>query len=360
MKTTAVASLFANAPAALGAGSHGNLPTALEQEIRAIYRRSPLYGERFPLHPAALQWSCYRELPILTKQEILNRGHTAFFADYTIIERGLQEKKYEYEHTSGSTAQPMTVVMEEGWWNAQMRRAYLAHPQLAPYASRPYRKAVLAPIGCSSNLCPYEDHPFPHRYFDGTVYLNLSSDPFVFAEAEWDRIVLELQALQPEVLEGEPVYLSMLARAVQKRRVVVPSVRTIILTYGKASRQHSRRIAEAFPAVQVDLYGRRRAIFLSAMLLVIICGSLTITRSSSWCLGGRRCRIFFKSTSRRGIARPCRCCDISQGISCSAPPPAIEFLAVNGIYILMLLGRLFPQVILMRLYPRSSHAGTGV
>jgi phenylacetate-CoA ligase len=153
----------------------------------------------------------------------------------------------------------MTVVMEEGWWNAQLQRAYLAHPQLAPYASRPYRKAVLAPIGCSSNLCPYEDHPFPHRYFDGTVYLNLSSDPFVFAEAEWDRIVLELQALQPEVLEGEPVYLSMLARAVQKRRVAVPSVRTIILTYGKASRQHSRRIAEAFPAVQVDLYGSTEA-----------------------------------------------------------------------------------------------------
>ena len=39
-------------------------------------------------------------------------------------------------------------------------------------------------MGCSSNLCPYEDHPFPHRYFNGTVYLNLSSDPFAFTEAE--------------------------------------------------------------------------------------------------------------------------------------------------------------------------------
>ena len=157
----------------------------------------------------------------------------------------------------------MTVVMEDGWWNAQLRRAYLAHPQLAPYVDRPYRKAVLAPIGCSSNLCPYEDHPFPHRYFDGTVYLNLSSDPFVFAEAEWDRIVRELQALKPEVIEGEPVYLSLLARAVKKRRVSVPSVRTIILTYGKASRQHSRRLAEIFPgALQVDLYGSTEAGYL--------------------------------------------------------------------------------------------------
>jgi phenylacetate-CoA ligase len=117
-------------------------------------------------------------------------------------------------------------------------------------------------VGCSSNLCPYEDHPFPHRYFDGTVYLNLSSDPFAFPEAEWDRIVLELQATQPEVIEGEPVYLSLLARAAKKRGVRVPSVRAVILTYGKASTQHGRRIAEVFPAAQVDLYGSTEAGYL--------------------------------------------------------------------------------------------------
>jgi phenylacetate-CoA ligase len=118
-------------------------------------------------------------------------------------------------------------------------------------------------VGCSSNLCPYEDHPFPHRYFDWTVYLNLSSDPFAFPEAEWDRIALELQAVKPQVVEGEPVYLSLLARALKKRRVAVASVETVILTYGKASRQHSRRIEEVFPeAVQVDLYGSTEAGYL--------------------------------------------------------------------------------------------------
>jgi phenylacetate-CoA ligase len=252
--------VFANAPTSLGRTGGAHLPQDLEGEIRAIYRRSPLYGRRFPLHSEPLQWSCYREIPALTKQEIVQHGHAAFFADYAEIERGFQQKKYEYEHTSGTTSGPMTVIMEDGWWNAQLRRAYLAHPKLAEYADRPYRKCVLAPVGCSSNLCPYEDHPFPHRYFDGTVYLNLSSDPFSFPEAEWDRIVLELQAVKPEVVEGEPVYLSLLARALARRHVSVPSVRTVILTYGKASRQHSRRIDEAFPgAAQVDLYGSTEA-----------------------------------------------------------------------------------------------------
>jgi len=62
------------------------------------------------------------------------------------------------------------------------------------------------------------------------------------------------------VIEGEPIYLSLLARAVLRRKVVVPSVKVVILTYGKASLQHSRRVAEAFPgASQVDLYGSTEA-----------------------------------------------------------------------------------------------------
>mgnify|MGYP002789501005 CR=1 FL=1 len=254
--------LFANDPSTLPSRATDGLPPPLEQEIRRIYGRSPLYAERFPIHTEPLQWACYREIPVLTKQEIVQRGHQAFFADYSEIERGLASKRFEYESTGGTTQSPMTVIMEDGWWNAQTARAYEASPILRPFVGRPYRKCVLAPVGCSSNLCPYEDHPFPHRYFDGTVYLNLTSDPFVFPEAEWDRIVVELQAVQPEVLEGEPVYLALLARAVQKRHVRVPSIKAVILTYGKASRQHAARIAEAFPAPQVDLYGSTEAGYL--------------------------------------------------------------------------------------------------
>ena len=253
---------FANASETLVSMRDGFLPTALEQEIRRIYDRSPLYSRRFPLHPEPLQWSCYREIPALSKKEIVHEGHQAFFSDYREVERGLQSKRFEYESTGGTTQSPMTVIMEEGWWTRQTERAYLASPILREFVGRPYRKCVLAPVGCSSNLCPYEDHPFPHRYFDGTVYLNLSSDPFAFPEAEWDRIVFELSATKPEVIEGEPVYLSLLARAAKKRNVSVPSIKAVILTYGKASRQHGARIAEVFPAPQVDLYGSTEAGYL--------------------------------------------------------------------------------------------------
>jgi len=259
---TTAAPLFANDPGTLGSAEGDRVPAELEREVRLIYRRSPLYGRRYPLHADPLRWACFREIPVLSKREIVEHGHQAFFADYAEIERGLQARKFEYESTGGTTQSPMTVIMEEGWWNAQTARAYRASPVLREFADRRHRKCVLAPVGCSSNLCPYEDHPFPHRYFDGTVYLNLSSDPFAFPESEWDRIVLELQAVKPEVIEGEPVYLSLLARAARRRGAGVPSVRAVILTYGKASAQHGRRVAEVFPAPQVDLYGSTEAGYL--------------------------------------------------------------------------------------------------
>ena len=253
--------LFANAPDVLSA-DRGKLPPTLADEIRKIYENAPIYSRRHPLTEKQLTWQTYEELPILSKREIIEKGHQSFFQDYAVIERGLTVGDYEYESTSGTTQGAMTVIMERGWWDEQTRRAYLANPRLAPFAGREYRKCILAPVACSSNLCPYEDQAFPQRYHRGTVYLNLSSDPFMFPESEWDRILIELQAVKPDILEGEPVYLSLLARAALHRRIKLPSIKVVILTYGKASLQHSRSIARAFPAPQVDLYGSTEAGYL--------------------------------------------------------------------------------------------------
>jgi len=251
--------LFANSPDSLGRNGSNLVPERLEDEVRAIYARSPLYSSRFPLHSDRLQWSCFSEIPVLTKAEIIERGHCAFFDDCKEVDAAVERNEFEYESTSGTTSGPMTVIMENGWWDEQMRRAYAASQILAPFAGTPHRKAVLAPVGCSSNLCPYSDFEFPQRYFNGTAYLNLSSDPFAFRDAEWDRIAIEIQAVKPDILEGEPVYLSLLAHAILKRKVRIPSLKAVILTYGKASLQHSKRIMEAFPAPQVDLYGSTEA-----------------------------------------------------------------------------------------------------
>jgi len=63
---------------------------------------------------------------------------------------------------------------------------------------------------------------------------------------------------EAEILEGEPS-ISRCLRGPWQAAVKVPSLQVVILTYGKPSVQHGRRIAEAFPAAQVDLYGSTEA-----------------------------------------------------------------------------------------------------
>ena len=102
--------------------------------------RSPIYGRRFPIHREPLQWSCYNDIPALSKREIVESGHQSFFADYGDVERGLADRRFEYENTSGTTSAPMTVIMEDGWWAAQTRRAYRASPILREFTDRPHRR----------------------------------------------------------------------------------------------------------------------------------------------------------------------------------------------------------------------------
>jgi phenylacetate-CoA ligase len=56
---------FADDPSVLDHAPSGQLPGLLEAEIRRIYERSLLYGQRFPLHAGPLHWPCYREIPAL-------------------------------------------------------------------------------------------------------------------------------------------------------------------------------------------------------------------------------------------------------------------------------------------------------
>jgi hypothetical protein len=117
MEVAACPSVFANTPESPGRGVDAQLPGPLEHEIRAIYQCSPLYGRRFPLPPETLQRSCYREVPILTKKEILDQGTPHFFADYAEIER-----EFTARNTNMSTLRFYRPAHESGHGRGAMER----------------------------------------------------------------------------------------------------------------------------------------------------------------------------------------------------------------------------------------------
>jgi len=84
--------LFANSESAIKSESGERIPTALESEIRHIYKRSPLYQKRYPLNAEPLNWNLFKDIPLLSKREIVERGHYAFFNDHLEVERGLEQK----------------------------------------------------------------------------------------------------------------------------------------------------------------------------------------------------------------------------------------------------------------------------
>ena len=85
------------------------LPGVLESEVRAIYQRSPIYARRRPIHAAPLRWACFDEIPLLTKKDIVDEGHCAFFDDCEEVDRGIAAKRFERERRRScrrSTTQP--------------------------------------------------------------------------------------------------------------------------------------------------------------------------------------------------------------------------------------------------------------
>jgi len=156
------ASFFANSPSALGDSAHGDrVPPRLEQEIRKIYSRSPIYGRRFPLHVEPLEWSCYREIPALSKKEIVEVGPPVVFRRLPRDRAGSRRPPLRVREHLGDNLGPMTVIMEDGWWTAQTVRAYRASPcsansRTAPTASACWRRSAARATFAPTRTTPFQ------------------------------------------------------------------------------------------------------------------------------------------------------------------------------------------------------------
>jgi hypothetical protein len=88
------APLFANAPETLGSTAAGcPARAARRQEVRRIVRAEPARTVSvFRCTTHRCSGRVLSGIPALSKQEIVERGHQAFFADYAEIERGLDAR----------------------------------------------------------------------------------------------------------------------------------------------------------------------------------------------------------------------------------------------------------------------------
>ena len=100
------------------------------------------------------------------------------------------------------------------------------------------------------------DLSMQERRLDRFLYLNEKTDPLNWSNAIKNRMMRELNAFQPEVLEANPSYLARLCRYITATGQAVFQPGAIVLTYEYPTNFHCRQILQAFKNVPlVSSYG---------------------------------------------------------------------------------------------------------
>lgn len=222
---------------------------ALEEALAAVpfYRR---WRERDP-GPARPLAERMAAMPVLSRMDLRAHVPHGFVRSGLSAHDGFAAGEIEIVTTSGTTADRAAVVWHQPWWDRSLREAARVHPALEAVYGGPHREAVLTSPMCTGNLCHVGELPMAERTLGNLLFLNQELDP-----ARWDadgirRMADELGAFRPDVIEADPAYLAVLARACVRADLPLHQPACISLTYEFPSRLHVREIRRAFPDVPV-------------------------------------------------------------------------------------------------------------
>lgn len=164
---------------------------------------------------------------------------------------GFATGEVEIVATSGTSEDRVSVVWHQPWWDRSEREAARIHPVLARIFDAPHREAVLTSPLCAGNLCHVGEASMAERTLGNLLFLNQSPDPGTWNGATARRMVDELAAFRPDIIEADPAYLARFGRLCRDAGMRPPVPACIVLTYEYPSRLHLRDIARAFPGVPV-------------------------------------------------------------------------------------------------------------
>lgn len=211
------------------------------------------------LGPAAGIFSRYAALPALTKRELRAFGPQAFVPRGRDMEKALAAREIELVKTSGVTGDQVTNVWYQPWWNQSEAASWELNAHTRAGSVGDHREAILTSPYCAGFPCEDNYLTMHERTLGRFLYLSERSDPSEWSGELMNRMVEELNAFKPVVIEANPSFLARLSRHIVKGRLKVHSPEAIILTYENASILHRRQIARAFDAPLASSYGATEA-----------------------------------------------------------------------------------------------------
>ncbi len=222
---------------------------ALEGALAAV----PFYRRWRALDPGPARPAVERmaALPVLSRADLRAHVPHGFVRSGFSARDAFASGAIEIVTTSGTTADRASVVWHQPWWDRSLREAARVHPALEAVYGGAHREAVLTSPMCTGNLCHVGELPVAERTLGNLLFLNQELDPARWDAASVRRMADELASFRPDIIEADPAYLAVLARACIGSGIPLRQPACISLTYEFPSRLHLREIARAFQGVPV-------------------------------------------------------------------------------------------------------------
>ena len=232
------------------------------ERVRFWLETTPVY--QTPLVQAALARATGQDdcgwwdlLPFLTKRD-WQKDFPANFLPWAASVDDLEDHpEIELDFTSGTSGERTPLILPRGWWTVQERRALFLNRHVARILdkiSSPRRATLSAPV-CNGDISYIGRPSFADRSVGETLYLSLSANPWLWGDAEFERIATEIARWQPDFLDLDPVYGAAFAGFCRERRLRFPTVKFILSSYEFVSTVHRRLIEEVFAVPVFNLYG---------------------------------------------------------------------------------------------------------
>lgn len=203
----------------------------------------------------------YAALPVLTKHDLRAHSYRGFIGAGRDARAALRNGTVELVETSGTTAERVTNLWHQPWWDASERASWLANTHAARAATGTHREALLASARSVGICSDAGDLAMAQRTDGRFLFLNEKSSPVLWQPHHLERMCRELSAYQPVVLEANPSYLARLARYILAHNLTVFTPQLIVLTFELPSRLHLDVIRRVFTSPIVSSYGSTEAGF---------------------------------------------------------------------------------------------------
>jgi phenylacetate-CoA ligase len=216
----------------------------------------PLYRSR-RLNGSVPETAAASDLGFICKQDICEGFPHNFLPEGTDLVQLVEDGVVELEHTSGTSEARTPLILPAGWWAEQEMRALRLNPLVAKvFDAEPDARRVTVSTPGSNGEISYTGVPScAARTLGTTRFLSLSRFPFLWSDADLERMAQEALEWEPHFLDVDPVYGVVFALFCERQGIRFPSLRFIIATYEFVSRAHSRILERVFGVPVFNLYG---------------------------------------------------------------------------------------------------------